>query len=1400
MPGRSAVDDILSAIEQQVGAPTAPGSGVPATPSSSRSTVPRRFANSPKPSIQDSILKAIEEQVGSPSATMAQPEAQLPSASITPALPPAQPGNGVGPTIGPAPEPSLFQRAKSTIANSAIGHAVSEELPKVANELGIEPTETVYNPDEARHANELIAPGAAFDKSGAAKGVAEFAGGLTTPGNMLLGAGSAGLGEFASLLGESASTVVPKLISLGFSAQMAQNAARQWPKIKQAWSEHRYDDAKQLATEAGLGILFSAAAFKHAGSEEAVDYGATLDRSKAAPPEPLVEGDTVPDYLSKVRQRVADQIAATPEKSASPAPAPETTSTDGHAAVLPTLSDMVKQRDELANGSRRVIRFPRGVERVPAPPEDSEVTVIPGNKPGAGTYYHDPSITPEQIHSAVKDGTINELLGAAEPIQEASAESAAVAPNAKPPAPEIAERRAAAHQPLPPTTSEPQPAFETAARDALLRGPARETAPTEMPNAEETGTPRKPGLYEKAATQLSSGIDPTMLKHLVPERVREYVSDEAEANRRARSLQSGLYDLDSQAAADLIRARNVLKEAPGTPADQEAIYHHLEDPTEPLTGTQRSILTNYLQPLLNESERINTKLGGGEVENYVHRIPVGKGSALERALNGEANIGSGRGLSRGAASSKGRVMMALEDEGGNRRVVAIKGGNVTGFDDNGKPESLGNLRTGLQTKGEIIDSETAPLRKELSKLETERRTLTATKSRQEAARRRIANIENRAAELRQRITHADESKAADSNGHIFVDRNGKQWRIAQATTKEIESETGTRYYKNATASTVLNFLNLRKAERAFDFLEGYKTSPDFAEVAHKITNGSAPTGWRATDLPQFHGYVFEPHTAEVLDWYAKRMKYEGPNLYRQVGDFLRTAIFFNPLIHIPNIGVHWIVEKGVTGAGPQNWARVLRSGSRAIDAVIHQNDDFLTALDEGAPLQSARQDRGAVTELLVNRMGRELEANPSAAQKIAKVLGYANPAKLVRAVYRFSRKATWLMNDVAVLQATYEHMDRTGQSFKDAITDISKHIPDYRLPTRIFNSTAAAKLMSNPDLTMFGAYHYGALRSYGEMVKSLVSEHVPPAERLKALDRMAMLGLVTYVVYPQLDKLAKLITGDKTAQFRRAGASTFIWNLAQLIKGDRTPTDVLEAIATPAVHTKTLAELALNRNFYTGRRIYDTSAPAGEMVKQVGEYAAKQVAPIGQAARISEGRQTIPQFVAGLAGIHTHVRTPAERLAMRLAMERTPASDPAAEIPAKVKLARDLEDQLRQGSISPKRLGSLVRGGQLTVEQAVKIYENSQTPMLEHDFRQLPIEDALRVWTKADAGERKMLRSALIAKALRLRPEDYTAPEWSALTAKIRNALNPSLPRKAPTAGYPVLRSPHSSIPFQPPG
>lgn len=79
------------------------------------------------------------------------------------------------------------------------------------------------------------------------------------------------------------------------------------------------------------------------------------------------------------------------------------------------------QVDALANGTNKVVYFPKGQDAIPDPPENAIVTVVKGNKAGAGTYFHMGDVTPQQIRAAVKDGSYSQLLGYTQSKEQAAA-------------------------------------------------------------------------------------------------------------------------------------------------------------------------------------------------------------------------------------------------------------------------------------------------------------------------------------------------------------------------------------------------------------------------------------------------------------------------------------------------------------------------------------------------------------------------------------------------------------------------------------------------------------------------------------------------------------------------------------------------------------------------------------------------------------------------------------------------------------------------------------------------------------------------------------------------------------------------------------------------------------------
>jgi hypothetical protein len=165
----------------------------------------------------------------------------------------------------------------------------------------------------------------------------------------------------------------------------------------------------------GLGQVILGGAAAHG----ATDAGGIEEQVKGATREAVREnlkgqGDVTAQRTQQVPTE-AQQVPAAPQLG-------ENTPTVGAGEkIVPEKPEtLTAQTDALAKGTNKVVYFPKGTETLPAPPENAKVTVVAGDKPGAGTYYHDASITPAQIKSAVKDGTYGQLLGHVQSKEEAT--------------------------------------------------------------------------------------------------------------------------------------------------------------------------------------------------------------------------------------------------------------------------------------------------------------------------------------------------------------------------------------------------------------------------------------------------------------------------------------------------------------------------------------------------------------------------------------------------------------------------------------------------------------------------------------------------------------------------------------------------------------------------------------------------------------------------------------------------------------------------------------------------------------------------------------------------------------------------------------------------------------------
>lgn len=325
------------------------------------------------------------------------------------------------PTIGPRKQ-SLLERAKDVLTfnappGSVLGNASGKVIqpgdeqrePGLSFESAMTPTEQSQHP--------------------VATGVAELASGLTTPTNAMLVAGTGGFGELPGAAGR----LIPRLLSAGFSVQMLKGAYDQYPEFKAAMDRGDYSEAKRIGTLIVGGVAMGAAVAKHATTGESA-VGANPEPSE--PPEqatsqtptaqnPLQrmpsEHGTIVTPEPKAPESVpeSEQTKATPENERAKTTTVQSTAPESLVHESP--KTLTAQTEALANGTNKIVYFPKGTASLPEPPENAKVTTIGGDKPGAGTYYHDDSISPAQIRGAVKDGTYGQLLGHVQTKEEATA-------------------------------------------------------------------------------------------------------------------------------------------------------------------------------------------------------------------------------------------------------------------------------------------------------------------------------------------------------------------------------------------------------------------------------------------------------------------------------------------------------------------------------------------------------------------------------------------------------------------------------------------------------------------------------------------------------------------------------------------------------------------------------------------------------------------------------------------------------------------------------------------------------------------------------------------------------------------------------------------------------------------
>jgi hypothetical protein len=520
--------------------------------------------------------------------------------------------------------------------------------------------------------------------------------------------------------------------------------------------------------------------------------------------------------------------------------------------------------------------------------------------------------------------------------------------------------------------------------------------------------------------------------------------------------------------------------------------------------------------------------------------------------------------------------------------------------------------------------------------------------------------------VKTKIGHSDDIELSPkSASNLIKTLDGKDtFKLGDARVQDIETHSPYRYLHDAIASQSLAIMGLRKYVRDAEAMQKLTESPLFKEIGHGPTEDlkTLPKGWvvpaSIDRIPQLRGWHFDPKAAAIVEDFAKVWE---NNMILKLSNQLVKNMMLNPIPHMFNEAMHLWNARGFTGwVNPLRMAEFVRTANKAWNDVGNQTEFYREVMREGGSILGATPRNNYFTEL-INTAGKELRDNAetnTAITRYAKKTG-TTTIGAYNALSKYSQQAMWFTRDVMYMQYMHETMNaykkKTGETMptKEAIEHVEKHMPNYRMPSEVLGSRGLAKVLKNPNITMFSRYHYGMVKSLVNTLRDINPKNLASPEGRqdfkKGADTMLAIGVAMGVLYPVMDSIAEAIFGMGAEQ-RRAGPFHLIQAAMDVSSGKKDASALLWPMVSFNPVLAVGLQLLLNKKMFSGKSIYHPNDTLGEKTSDAGTYLLSQVPqapPIMSAMKDEGGGQS---FVAKQLDIKA--QTPEQRKVIDRAKKR----------------------------------------------------------------------------------------------------------------------------------------------------